>query len=590
MPPAIEVSEIVTCSNDNSLSFRLPIKLKVRNRIVDTEALLDSGAEGVFIDRSLAKENWIQTFPLSQHIIPRNVDGTTNKAGNITRYAKIDLQIGQCQTKEKFLVTDLGKNQVILGLPWLRRHNPRIDWRQRMVELHDRTTEDYQVDAKEAIVNELSIASQGFSAVKLAAEAAAKHQDKRPVEEMVPKQYHKWLDVFSKKAAERFPPSRPYDHAIELKPSFVAKTGKVIHLPPDQQAECDKFIEENLKKGYIRRSKSPNSAPLFFIKKKDGSWRSIQDYRYLNSHTVKNGYPMRMTDELIAKLQKAKWFTTLDLRAGYNNLRIRDGDQWKAAFICNRGLFEPMVMFFGLCNSPATFQAFMDDIFRIEIIDDVVVIYMDDILIFAESLEELRAKTEAVLQKLKENDLFCKPEKCHFEMQKVSYLGFIITPGHVQMDPVKIDGVDRWQPPKKPRDVQQFLGFANFYRRFIDHYAEITRPLDKLRSKNEKWNWTDECQRAFDLLKKKFLEKPVLMIPDKNKPFILETDASEVASGAVLRQYDNNGDLKPCGYISRAFSPTEQRYQIYDRELLAIIRALIVWRPYLQGSPHPVRV
>ena len=164
------------------------------------------------------------------------------------------------------------------------------------------------------------------------------------------------------------------------------------------------------------------------------------------------------------QLQDAKWFTTLDIRKGYNNIHIKDGDQWKAAFVCKRGAFKPMVMFFGLCNSPAMFQAFMDDIFRAEIIDGTLIVYMDDILIFAKTLEELREKTDKVLQKLQDNDLYCKPEKCHFEQQRVEYLGFIITPGHIEMDPVKIEGLTRWPIPAKPKDVQSFLGFANFYR------------------------------------------------------------------------------------------------------------------------------
>ena len=571
--------------------MRLPIRLKVRNRIVETEALLDSGAEGIFIDRQLAKENWMRTTPLGRILTPKNVDGTINKGGVINRCAKVTMAIGSQESEERFMVTDLGTNKVILGLPWLEHHNPRIDWKMRLVELHEPKEQTVGTGKdSEPILNEITIALHEHSAMAFAREEALKHTETRSVEEMVPKEYHTFLDVFSKKSAERFPPSRAYDHAINLKPGFIPKAGKIYPMAGPEQQRLDDFIEENLRKGYIQPSKSPQSAPMFFTGKKDGSWRPVQDYRYINEWTVKNSYPIPLQSELMDKLQGAKWFTALDLRSGYNNIRIKKGDEYKAAFVCNRGLFEPKVMFFGLCNSPATFQAFMDDIFRTEIIGNMVIIYMDDILIFAKTREELRKKTEAILQKLKDNDLFCKPEKCHFETQEVNYLGFIIRPGHIEMDPVKIDGITKWPTPTKVKEVQQFLGFANFYRKFIENYAKVTKPLDKLRSKKEDWQWTPECDAAFSELKRKFSKRPVLLMPDKAKPFILETDASDVASGAVLRQYDSNGDLRPCGYISRSFSPTEQRYQIYDRELLAIIRALAVWRPYLLGSPHPVTV
>jgi hypothetical protein len=284
-----------------------------------------------------------------------------------------------------------------------------------------------------------------------------------------------------------------------------------------------------------------------------------------------------------------QYFTKLDLRSGYNNIRIKDGDQWKGAFITPKGLYEPTVMFFGLCNSPATFQAFMDDIFHIEIIGDIIIVYMDDILIFGKTREELEQRTRQVLRVLQKHDLYCKPEKCVFGVQELEYLGLIIKPDQLLMDPVKLEGVEQWPTPTKTKEVEQFLGFANFYRKFINHYADIARPLDKLKGKAP-WNWTDEHQTAFDMLKRKFLQQPVLLMPDKHAKFYLETDASSRATGAVLRQRDTNGDLKPCGFISKALEPTERNYNIYDKELLAIIRALEEWHHYLLGSPHVVQV
>ncbi|THH00880.1 hypothetical protein EW145_g7019 [Phellinidium pouzarii] len=286
------------------------------------------------------------------------------------------------------------------------------------------------------------------------------------------------------------------------------------------------------------------------------------------------------------KLRGAKYFTKLDLRSGYNNIRIKEGDQYKAAFKTIRGLFEPTVMFFGLCNSPATFQMFMNDIFHIIITEEAILIYMDDILIFSDNLEDLRRKTNRVLRVLQDNDLFLKPEKCVFEVQEVEFLGMILRPDNIHMDPVKLAGIQQWPEPHTVKQLRSFLGFCNFYRRFIPNYSSIAYPLNELTRTNEPWKWNELRTNAFITLKNLFSSQPALLIPDKTKPFILETDASKVASGAVLYQANSNGDLQPCGFISEAFGPAQQRYEVYDRELLGIIRGLTAWRHYLLGAPH----
>jgi len=182
-------------------------------------------------------------------------------------------------------------------------------------------------------------------------------------------------------------------------------------MSPSEQGELDKFLDENLKSGRIRSSKSPMASPVFFVKKKDGSLRFVQDYRKLNSITIHNRYPLPLFPDIMSRVNGAKYFTKLDVRWGYNNIRIREGDEWKAAFRTNRGLFEPLVMFFGLCNSPATFQTMMNDIFRNLVEEGVVSVYMDDILIFTKTLEEHRSVVKRVLQILEENNLYLKPEK-----------------------------------------------------------------------------------------------------------------------------------------------------------------------------------
>jgi Reverse transcriptase (RNA-dependent DNA polymerase) len=248
---------------------------------------------------------------------------------------------------------------------------------------------------------------------------------------------------------------------------------KKRHTASREQLELDKFLKENLEKGYIRPSQSPMASSFFFVSKKDGKLQPCQDYRYLNDWTVKNSYPLPLISEIMNKLKGTKYFTKLDVCLGYNNVRIRKGDKWKAAFKTNKGLFEPTVMFFKMCNSPATFQAMMDDIFMTMIDNRLVIVYMDDILIFADMKEELEQITKLVLEKLREHDLFSKAKKCEFCQTRIKYLGMIIKEGRISMDAVKLGGIRDWPVPTTLKQTRSFLGFGNFYQKFISHYSEL---------------------------------------------------------------------------------------------------------------------
>jgi Reverse transcriptase (RNA-dependent DNA polymerase) len=265
-----------------------------------------------------------------------------------------------------------------------------------------------------------------------------------------------------------------------MKSGFEPKLFKTYNLTPEEQVELDKFLKENLDKGYIKPSQSPMALPFFFVKKKDGKLRPCQDYQYLNDWTVKNTYPLPLISEIKDKIKGTRFFTKFDVRWGYNNVRIKAKDQWKAAFKTNRGLFEPMVMFFGMCNSPATFQAMMDSIFSNMIEERRVIVYMDDILIFAENQEELKKQTKQVLQRLWEHDLFLKPKKCKFNKMTMEYLGLIIQEGKLSIDPIKLSGIRDWTVSITVKQVQGFIRFANFYRQFIKKFSELILPLKKL--------------------------------------------------------------------------------------------------------------
>lgn len=277
------------------------------------------------------------------------------------------------------------------------------------------------------------------------------------------------------------------------------------------------------------------------------------------------------------QLRGAKYFSKFDIRLGYNNVRIRKGDEWKAAFITNRGLFEPTVMFFGMCNSPATFQAMMDDILGDMKKKGYCIVYMDDIMIYADSLEKLHEATLELFEIIQKNDLFFKAKKCVFAQTKVPFLGMIVEQNKISMDPAKVQGIADWPEPTSVKELRSFLGFGNFYRKFIARYSAVAKPLYDLLQKGVPFIWTEACRMAFQMLKRRFSEEPVLMIPDPTRPFQIETNASKHATGAVLTQTDGNGDRHPCAFISKTFSPAERNYEIYDRELLAMVRALTEW-------------
>jgi len=333
------------------------------------------------------------------------------------------------------------------------------------------------------------------------------------------------------------------------------------------------------------------AAPVFFIKKKDGSLWLVQDYRALNSMTVKNKYSLPLISELVSQLRGARYFTKLDVCWGFNNVRIKPGDEWKAAFWTNRGLFEPLVMFFGMTNSLATFQTMMNDIFRDLIAEGIMVVYLDDILIFTRMEEEHSKAIRRVLQVLQEHKLFLRPEKCEFCKERIEYLGLVISENKVSMNPVKVAGVREWPTPENKTDVQAFLGFVNFYQRFIRDFFAKARPLFDLTCSEQVWMWSGREQTAFEDLKMAVTTAPVLMSPQDSEPFQVEVDSSDFAIGAVLsQQLTADEKWHPVAFYSKSLSSVEWNYKIHDKEMLAIICALEEWRHFLEGATHPVEI
>jgi hypothetical protein len=309
--------------------------------------------------------------------------------------------------------------------------------------------------------------------------------------EAIPLAFCKYRKVFSDEEAQRLLKHQPWDHKIDLILGQQMGRTSVYRLTPPEKIALKDYIEDGLKRGTLHQSEAPDTCSFFFIDKKDGKLRPVQDYRPLNAITRKNVAPIPLIPELIDKLLGARFFTKLDVRWGYNNIRIREGDEWKTAFKTPMGLYESLVMNFGLCNAPATFQTFMDEQFKDLIATGHVVIYLDDILIFTTTILILEQLTHQVLQCLLDLDLFLRPEKCSFNQTSIEYLGIIISKGELHMDPIKLKAVRDWPRPKTVKDIQKFLGFCNFYRRFIKDYSELARPLFDLTRKGEPFIWTE---------------------------------------------------------------------------------------------------
>jgi len=316
----------------------------------------------------------------------------------------------------------------------------------------------------------------------------------------IPPEFRKYMKVFSNKEAQWLPKHQPWDHKIDLIPGQTMKKTSVYRLTPPKKVALHEYITNGLKQGTLRRSEAADACSFFFINKKDGKLQPVQDYRLLNAVTKKNTAPIPLIPKLVNKLLGARFFTKLDVQWGYNNICIREGDEYKMAFKIPLGLFKSLVMMFGLCNAPATFQTFMDTQLADLIDTDHMVVYLDDILIFAHTIYKVIKYTHMVLQCLLDLDLYLWPTKCSFNQTSVEYLGLIILEGELHMDPVKLKAISNWPMPTKVKNIQEFLGFCNFYCQFIKNYSALAHPLFDLTKKDTPFLWGTAQAEAFTAL------------------------------------------------------------------------------------------
>jgi hypothetical protein len=360
----------------------------------------------------------------------------------------------------------------------------------------------------------------------------------------IPPEYQDFGSLFSEEESRTLPPHRPYDHTIPLKEGATPSFGPLYALSHKELEVLRQWLDDNLAKGFIRSSSSPAASPILFVKKPGGELRLCVDFRDLNEKTVKNRYPLPLFRETLMRLHKARVFTKLDIRSAYNLIRMAPGEEWKTAFRTRYGFFESLVMPFGLTNAPASFQHFINDTLH-EYLDVFCTAYLDDILIYSEREEEHTNHVRSVLSALSRAGLNLKPEKCEFRRSSVKYLGMIISNSGCGLDPAKVSTVQEWPTPRNVKDVQSFLGFANFLRRFILGYSRIVAPLTKLTRKGIPFKWEHDQQEAFDELKQAFTTAPVLRHFDPDLPITVETDASDYVSAGILSQHDPEGRRHP---------------------------------------------
>lgn len=383
--------------------------------------------------------------------------------------------------------------------------------------------------------------------------------DVKPLE--LPEELQEFKDVFSPKEAERLPPHRTGDHHIELMPGGKLPFGPLYGMSREELTALWEWLDENLPKGFIRPSSSPVASPVLFVKKPGGGLRFCVDYRALNNITVKDRYPLPLITESLNNLSGMKYFSRIDIISAFNNLRIEEGQEYLIVFRTRFGLYESLVMPFGLTGAPATFQRYINNALR-EHLDIICTAYLDDILIYSRTREEHIEHLKLVLQKLRTAGLFANPSKCEFLVKETKFLGLIVGRDGIKMDTAKIETVKNWNTPTCLTDVQAFIGFGNFYRRFIRDFSKLTAPLTRLTKKDVPFIWDNVCEEAFVKLKVAFTTAPILRPFDWTKDVILETDASDHVSAGVLSQYDNEGRLHPVAFFSKKHSATECNYEI----------------------------
>ncbi|MCO5603376.1 hypothetical protein L7F22_057526 [Adiantum nelumboides] len=508
-------------------------------------------------------------------------DGTfINQEVSVTPLiGKLRLHIQGYVDKEEFFISPLKHEDVILGVPWFDHLAASIKFLERKISFKFREKDMY-INAQELgssipLVNDQafdkSIKSSIF-AYMIFVKDSLNGVDETQVNENgmqvgleLSNFLNQFQDVFIDDIPGELPPKRgDDDHMIELIPRSSPPNKPPYRVSQAQQEEIMRQVNELVEKGMVRPSSSPFCSLVLLVQKKDDTYRLCVDYRALNRITIKNQFPVPRVEDLFDKLQGSTYFSRIDLKSGYHQIRIVNEDIVKTAFRTTFGLYEYLVMLFGLTNAPATFNRMMERIFRPH--RNFIGVFFDDVIIYSKTIEEHKEHLKVIFQALRDNKLYVNQKKSNFFLQEIQYLGHIISKNGFCMDPAKLEVIKDWPNPRNLHEVTSF----------IEKFSLIAGPLHDLTKKNDKYVWTEKRQQAFDTLKQKLMSQPVLALPDLSKPFEVQCDACGDCLGAVLLQ---EGHV--IAYESCRLSSYEQILGIYEKELLAVLHALDSWKHHL---------
>ena len=603
----------------------------VINHSIPAVALVDSGAACCFVSRKFATQHQLELLQCPAYDITLADKSTTMS----NHYVTITLTI--CNVKLKLsalLVDNLAVGDLYLGITFLKVLNPIIDWNALTMKIDPTRYTPITTDTMTpsdiilASINLISsvtetcdhphieiISRQAMSRLlrnpkqialcsmlfptsdnnninininNMNTESNDQSQSAEQIKcrQLESQLYEEYKDIFADLPKE-LPPSRTHDHSIDLLPDAQPPSKSPYRMSLTELDELRKQLDKLLESGFIQPSKSPYGAPVLFVKKKDNTMRLCIDYRMLNNITIKNKYPLPRIDELLNRLSGARYFSKLDLQSGYHQIRIKTEDVHKTAFRTRYGSFEWLVLPFGLTNAPSTFMAMMQDILR-EHLDKYCISLLDDILVYSTTLQEHEQHLRRIMNTLRQHKLYVKQSKCELFQSRIEFLGFTIDRNGLNMAEDKVKAILEWPTPKSAKHVKSFLGLAGFYRQFVQMFSSTTAPLTALLHNDTPFNWTRECEDAFNQLKKQIAAQPTLILPREHVPFVVQTDASGFAVGATLMQDLGNG-LQPIAFISKKLLSAETRYPVHEQELLSIVIALKTWRHYLHGTHFTVQ-
>ncbi|WVZ69878.1 LOW QUALITY PROTEIN: hypothetical protein U9M48_018599 [Paspalum notatum var. saurae] len=529
--------------------------------------LIDSGSSSTFLSQRIADQlSGVSalTAPLSVRVANGDILSCS------TELKQVRWSIQSCHFQADLKVLPLSHYDMIVGMDWLEQFSPmKMHWALKWLQiplagktLQGLLPENHQFPAGTVV--------QIFSMDPvISAPLPDGGKDTIPAE--VQPLLQEFASVFETPTA--LPPSRSCDHSIPLIAGATPVNVRPYRYTPAMKSEIEKQVQEMLDSGVIQPSSSPFCSLVLLVKKKDHSWRFCVDYRHLNALTVKTKYPVSIIDELLDELGQASWFSSLDLRAGYHQVLLKPGEEFKTTFQTHSGHYEFRVMAFGLSGAPATFQYAMNTNLH-SLLRKCVLVFFDDILIYSNSLQEHLSHLRLVLELLHRDQWKVKFSKCSFLQNKIAYLGHVISQGGVSTDPAKIEAISFWPTPTHVKELRSFLGVLS---KVCEAFCIISRPLYDLLKKHALYIWTSDHDVAFQTLKQALSSAPVLQLPDFTKSFCLETDASGTGVGALLIQEGH-----PIAFISKALSSKNQGLSTYEKEYLAILLAIEQWRCYLQ--------